>query len=93
MHDPTRIKLLQDRLDPKGKARLEQLLQEIDDNMDELMKEKSEYHKMGMKSTKGGFAGAGQFDTKSHMSGVTGHSRVTTSSNAYLYSGDDSSKM
>ncbi len=53
------------------------------------MKEKDEYHKMGMKSTKGGFGGAGQFDTKSHMSGVTGHSRATTSSNAYLYSGDD----
>lgn len=64
-HDPTKIKLLQDRLDEKGKARLAQLLLEIDENMDDLMKEKAEYAKQGMRSTKGGFAGAGQFDTKS----------------------------
>ena len=54
-HDPYRVKLLQDRLDAKGKARLEQLLKEIDDNIDELMKEKAEYHKQG----------AGAFDTRS----------------------------
>lgn len=64
-HDPYRVKLLQDRLDGKGKARLEQLLNEIDDNMDELMKEKAEYHKQGMKTTQGGFGGAGSFDTRS----------------------------
>lgn len=61
--------------------------------MDELMKEKEEYHKMGMRSTKGGFAGAGQFDTKSHMSGVTGASRTTSSNNAYLYAAGDQQKI
>lgn len=71
-HDPRRIKLLQDRLNEKGKARLEQLLKDIDDNMEELMREKAEYHKQGMKSTtsltsqsQGGFGGVGQFDTRS----------------------------
>ena len=44
-HDPFKIKLLQDKLDEKGKARLAQLLKEIDDNIDELMKEKEEYFK------------------------------------------------
>ena len=52
-HDPTKIKLLQDKLDPKAKARLESLLDEIDENMDSLMKEKEEYSKSGMKSTQG----------------------------------------
>ena len=42
------------------------LLKEIDDNIDQLMKEKAEYHKSGMKSTKGSFFAGGQFDTKSH---------------------------
>ena len=92
-HDPSKIKLLQDRLDPKSKARLEKLLQEIDDNMEELMKEKEEYHKMGMRSTKGGFAGAGQFDTKSHMSGVTSATRAINSNNAYLYAAGDQQKI
>ena len=46
-----------------------------------------------MKSTKGGFAGAGQFDTKSHMSGVTGASRASDPNNAYLYATDDQSRM
>jgi len=64
---------------------LEQLLKEIDDNMDELMREKADYHKQGMKSTQGG----GQFDTRSQMSRVTGVSRATDSSNAYLYSMND----
>lgn len=59
-HDPTKIKLLQDRLDPKSKARLENLLNDIDENMDEIMKEKEEYSKSGMKSTMGG-----GFDLKS----------------------------
>jgi hypothetical protein len=58
-HDPYRVKLLQDRLDAKGKARLEHMLNEIDDHMDELMKEKAEYAKQGMKTTQGGFGGAG----------------------------------
>ena len=83
-HDPFKIRLLQDRLDEKGKARLAQLLKEIDDNIDELRKEKEEYFKHGVKSTAGGY-----MDTKSQMSRVTGVSRVTDSSNAYLYTGDD----
>lgn len=62
-YDPTKIKLLQDRLDPKAKARLESLLSDIDENMDSIMKEKDEYSKSGMKSTQGG-----GFDTKSYMS-------------------------
>ena len=84
-HDPFKIKLLQDRLDEKGKARLAQLLKEIDDNIDELMKEKEEYFKQGTK--------AGYMDTKSQMSRVTGVSRVTDSSNAYLYTGQDQDRV
>lgn len=44
-YDPFRIKLLQDRLNEKEKARLGALLKEIDDNIDQLMKEKADYHK------------------------------------------------
>ena len=87
-HDPFKIRLLQDRLDEKGKARLAQLLKEIDDNIDELRKEKEEYFKHGVKSTAGGY-----MDTKSQMSRVTGVSRVTDSSNAYLYTGDDQERV
>jgi hypothetical protein len=61
---------------------LQSLLKEIDDNIDELMKEKAEYHKSGMKSTKGGFFAGGQFDVRSQASGV---SRRTEDSNAYYY--------
>ena len=61
-HDPYRIKLLQDRLNEQEKRRLEALLKEIDDDMDQLMKEKAEYHKQGMKSVHGGYKGAGSFD-------------------------------
>ena len=63
---------MQDKLDPKAKARLATLLTEIDENMADLMKEKSEYAKQGMKG-----------DTISKMTGV---SRVTDANNAYLYS-------
>jgi hypothetical protein len=35
--DPYKIRLLQDRLDAKEKARLDFMLKEIDENMDELM--------------------------------------------------------
>jgi ElaB/YqjD/DUF883 family membrane-anchored ribosome-binding protein len=62
-------------LDPKAKARLETLLKEIEDNIDELMKEKAEYAKQGMKG-----------DTKSMMSKM---SRATDANNAYLYSIND----
>ena len=62
-YDPYKIKLLQDRLSSPEKARLSALLQEIDDNYDALMKEKADYHKQGMKVTKGGYKGAGAFDT------------------------------
>lgn len=82
-HDPFKIKLLQDRLDDKGKARLAQLLKEIDDNIDELKKEKEEYFKHGA-NAKGGY-----MDNKSQMSRATGVSRLTDSSNAYLYTGQD----
>ena len=68
-------------------------MQEIDDNMDELMKEKEEYHKMGMRSTKGGFGGAGQFDAKSQMSGATSGTRAVNSNNAYLYAAGDQQKI
>ena len=64
-YDPYKIKLLQDRLSSPEKARLSALLQEIDDNYDALMKEKADYHKQGMKVTKGGYKGAGAFDTQS----------------------------
>lgn len=63
-YDPHRIKLLQDRLDEKSKARLAALLKDIDDNMDELMKEKAEYAKWGMKPNQGG----SQLDTRSQIS-------------------------
>ena len=66
---------MQDKLDPKAKARLATLLSEIDQNMEELMKEKSEYAKSGMKG-----------DTKSMFSKMTGVSRITDANNAYLYS-------
>ena len=96
--DPHKIKLLQDRLDDRQKARLEQLLKEVDENMEELMKEKAEYARDGMKSGPGGFGGAGRYDdTRSQMSRMTGAGggRATTenSSNAYLYSQDDQSKI
>lgn len=64
-YNPQKIKLLQDRLDEKGKSRLEALLRDIDDNMDDLLKEKAEYTKQGLKTTQGGFSVGGQFDTKS----------------------------
>jgi hypothetical protein len=43
---------------------LEALLRDIDDNMDDLLKEKAEFNKQGLKSTQGGFSLGGQFDTK-----------------------------
>ena len=85
-YDPFRIKLLQDRLNEKEKSRLQALLKEIDDNIDQLMKEKADYHKQGMKSVHGGYKGAGSFDTQSQMSGRTGVSRAPDANNAYLYS-------
>ena len=45
-YNPFKIKLLQDRLDEKGKARLAEMLKDIDENLPQLMKEKQEYHKM-----------------------------------------------
>ena len=48
-YDPYKIRLQQDRLGEKEKARLEALLSEIDDNLDELMKEKAEYYRQGLK--------------------------------------------
>lgn len=59
-HDPTRIKLLQDRLDDKGRARLQSLLDDIDENLDEIMKDKAEYSRSGMQG--------GGFDSKSQLS-------------------------
>ena len=44
--NPYKIKLLQDRLDEKGKSRLAEMLKDIDENLPELMKEKNEYAKM-----------------------------------------------
>ena len=85
-HDPFKIKLLQDRLDDKAKARLATMLTEIDDNLDDLMQEKAEYHKQGMKSTKG-------FDVRSQMSRQTGASRITEGSNAYSYANNDQQQM
>lgn len=77
-YDPYKIKLLQDKLDPKAKARLASLLSEIDENMEDLLKEKAEYARQGMKG-----------DTKSSMSKMTGVSRTTDANNAYLYSMGD----
>lgn len=34
-----------DRLDPVAKAKLEHMLKDIDDNLDELQREKEQYHK------------------------------------------------
>ena len=45
-YNPYKIKLLQDRLDEKGKSRLADMLKEIDETLPELMKEKNEYSKM-----------------------------------------------
>jgi hypothetical protein len=56
--------LLQDRLSDKSKSRLALLLKDIDENMDELMQEKADYAKWGMKSNHGG----SQLDTRSQMS-------------------------
>ena len=69
------------------------MLEDIDENLEQLMKEKAEYHKQGMKSTRGGYKGAGAFDVQSHVSGRTGASRVTDASNAYLYSAGDQGRM
>lgn len=44
-YDPYKIKLMQDRLNPNEKARLNEMLNEIDENLEEIMKEKAEYHK------------------------------------------------
>ena len=54
------------------------MLEDIDDNLDQLMKEKAEYHKASLKS-----------DSKSAMSRIT----RTTDANAFLYSENDQSKM
>jgi hypothetical protein len=68
------------------------LLKEIDDNIDDLKKEKEEYARDGMKSGPGGFGGAGKYDdTRSQMSRMTslgagGRATVENSTNAYLYS-------
>ena len=52
-----------------------------------MRKEKEEYFKHG------GNAKGGYMDNKSQMSRVTGVSRVTDSSNAYLYSGQDQDRI
>ena len=77
-YDPYKVKLMQDRLNPDEKERLQSLLQDIDDNLDQLMKEKAEYHKAALKS-----------DSKSAMSRIT----RTTDANAFLYSENDQEKM
>ena len=96
-YDPYKIKLLQDRLSSPEKARLSALLQEIDDNYDALMKEKADYHKQGMKVTKGGYKGAGAFDTQSQASGQSAATRqsraATDAQNAYIYSQGDQGRM
>ena len=46
--------------------------------MDDLLKEKADYAKQGMKG-----------DTKSMLSKMTGISRATDANNAYLYSQND----
>ena len=66
--------------------------------MEDLLKEKAEYARDGMKSGPGGFGGAGKYDdTRSQMSRMTGVAggKATTenSANAYLYSQDDQSKI
>ena len=80
-YDPTKIKLLQDKLSDKERERLANLLKEIDDNIDDLKREKEEYFKQQL------FTKVGKgFDTSSHLSRATGGSKTTTSNNAYLYS-------
>ena len=46
-HDPFKIKLLQDRLSDKEKSRLDSLLNDIDENLEDILKEKNEYYKKG----------------------------------------------
>ena len=74
------------------------MLNEVDENLDEIMKEKADYARDGMSSGPGGFGGNGKYDdTRSQMSrmtGVTGNkARVENSSNAYLYSQNDQQKI
>lgn len=59
-YNPLKIKLLQDRLNDTEKQRLNSLLQEIEDNLDDLMKEKQEYHRQQLKG-----------DTRSTVSRLT----------------------
>ena len=75
-YDPTRIKLLQDRLGDREKARLNEMLSEIDENLEDLMREKEDYHRQALK-----FKG----DFKSQMSRVS----KVSSNNAFLYSEQD----
>lgn len=44
-YNPYKVKLLQDKLDAKGKERLAELMAEIDSDLPNLMKEKQEYYK------------------------------------------------
>jgi len=46
-HDMYKVKLLQDKLNEREKNRLDSLLGDIDDNLDEILKEKNEYYKKG----------------------------------------------
>jgi hypothetical protein len=76
-YDPLKVRLLQDRLDDRQKDRLESLLDDIEQNWDEIMKEKAEYAKQGMKA-----------DTKSQMSRVS-----DATSNAFVYTEVDTKRM
>lgn len=66
-YNPHKVKLLQDRLDEKGKARLAELLKEIDDDLPRIMKDKEQYYKN---------AGKSAFDTESQRSRVTAYSHA-----------------
>ena len=67
-----------DRLDPESRARLEAMVKEIDDNLEELVREKEEYYKL---------QNVGDSHNPSKVSKLTG------APNVYAFEGETKSRM
>ena len=67
-----------DRLDPESRARLEAMVKDIDDNLDDLVREKEEYYKL---------------QTDGASSSPSKVSKVTSAPNVYAFEGETKSRM
>ena len=67
-----------DRLDPESRARLEAMVKEIDDNLEELVREKEDYYKL---------------QTDGASSSPSKVSRLTSGPNVYVFEGETKSRM